>query len=105
MNTLANTRAQPPRAPGGRSLLDQAARCRLALFLGDGMRLSARNVLKGRVVEVLLGSTVARVKIIIEGGAIITSSITVEAAQDLNLKAGDEATAIIKASDVIVGKE
>jgi molybdopterin-binding protein len=69
------------------------------------MRLSARNVLKGRVVEVLLGSTVARVKIIIEGGAIITSSITVEAAQDLNLKAGDEATAIIKASDVIVGKE
>jgi molybdopterin-binding protein len=53
----------------------------------------------------LLGATTARVKIAIEGGATITASITVEAAQDLGLKVGDEASAIIKASDVIVGKE
>jgi molybdopterin-binding protein len=44
------------------------------------MRLSARNVLKGRIVDVLLGATTARVKIAIEGGATITASITVEAA-------------------------
>jgi molybdopterin-binding protein len=69
------------------------------------MKLSARNVLKGRVVDVVLGVTTARVKITIGGGATITASITVEAAQDLGLKVGDEATAIIKASDVIVGKE
>jgi molybdopterin-binding protein len=69
------------------------------------MKLSARNVLKGRVVEVVLGATTARVKIALEGGATITSSITVEAVKDLGLKVGDEASAIIKASDVIVGKE
>ncbi|HXB57544.1 MAG TPA: TOBE domain-containing protein [Vicinamibacteria bacterium] len=69
------------------------------------MKLSARNVLKGRVVDVVLGATTARVKITIAGGATITASITVEAAQELGLKVGDEASAIIKASDVIVGKE
>jgi molybdopterin-binding protein len=69
------------------------------------MKLSARNVLKGRVVEVVPGVTTARVKIAIAGGATITSSITMEAVQDLDLKVGDEASAIIKASDVIVGKD
>jgi molybdopterin-binding protein len=44
-------------------------------------------------------------KIATEGRATITASITVEAAQELGLKVGDEASAIIKASDVIVSKE
>ena len=69
------------------------------------MKLSARNVLKGKVVEIKTGVTTAHVKIAVGAGAVITASITMEAVQDLGLKVGDEASAVIKASDVIVGKE
>lgn len=69
------------------------------------MKLSARNVLKGRIEEVVPGVTTARIRIAVAGGARITSSITTEAAQELDLKVGDEVSAIIKASDVIVAKE
>ena len=69
------------------------------------MKLSARNVLKGKVAAVIKGVTTAHVKIDVGHGVVITSSITVEAAKDLKLKKGDEAYAIIKASEVIVGKE
>jgi len=69
------------------------------------MRLSARNVLRGKVVEVVAGVTTARVKISVVGGAVITASITMEAAEELALKVGDDASAIIKASDVIVAKD
>ena len=51
-----------------------------------------------------LGTTTAHVRIDI-GGAVITSSITNAAVEDLRLKIGDEADAIIKASDVMVGKD
>ena len=67
------------------------------------MKLSARNVLKGKVVEVTKGQTTAHVRIDI-GKAVITASITNEAVEELKLKVGDEAAAIIKASDVMVGK-
>ena len=67
------------------------------------MKLSARNVLNGKVTEVTRGATTSHVKINI-GGGVITASITNEAVDDLALKAGDSASAIIKASDVIVGK-
>ena len=69
------------------------------------MKLSARNVLKGKVVEVTEGVTTHNVKIDIGHGIVITSSITAEAVKDLKLKKGDDAYAIIKASEVIVGKE
>ncbi len=68
------------------------------------MKLSARNVFPGKVVNVIRGQTTAHVKIEIAPGILITSSITVEAIDDLGLKAGDNAYAIIKASEVIVGK-
>jgi molybdopterin-binding protein len=68
------------------------------------MKLSARNQLKGKIVAVMKGQTTAHVRIDIGGGVIITSSITNEAVDDLALKAGDEAFAVIKASDVMVGK-
>jgi molybdopterin-binding protein len=68
------------------------------------MKLSARNQLKGKVVEVRKGTTTAHVRIDIGNGVIITSSITNEAVDDLGLATGDEATAVIKASDVIVAK-
>jgi molybdopterin-binding protein len=58
-----------------------------------------------KIVEVVAGVTTARVKISVVGGAVITASITMEAAEELALKVVDDAGAIIKASDVIVAKE
>ena len=69
------------------------------------MKLSARNVLKGKVIAVTKGVTTSNIKLDRGNGIVITSSITVEAAKDLKLKKGDEVYAIIKASEVIVGKE
>jgi molybdopterin-binding protein len=66
-------------------------------------KLSARNQLKGKVVEVKKGATTSHVRIDIGNGIVITSSITNEAVADLNLKTGDEAWAVIKASDVMIG--
>jgi molybdopterin-binding protein len=68
------------------------------------MKLSARNVLNGEVVDVLRGATTSHVKIDIGHGVIVTASITNEAVDELALKRGDTAAAVIKASDVIVGK-
>lgn len=68
------------------------------------MKLSARNILKGKVVDVAKGPATAKIKIDIGGGVIITSSITTEAADDLGLAVGDAVSAIVKASDVIIGK-
>jgi len=68
------------------------------------MKLSARNQLKGKIVAVKKGQTTAHVRIDIGHGVIVTSSITNEAADDLKLKAGDKAVAIVKASDVMIGK-
>jgi molybdopterin-binding protein len=68
------------------------------------MKLSARNQIQGKVVEVKKGQTTAHVRIDVGGGVVITASITNEAVDDLALKVGDAATAVIKASDVMVGK-
>jgi len=68
------------------------------------MKLSARNVLPGRVVSVTKGATTAHVKIELAPGLTVTSSITNEAVEDLALKEGDKVSAIVKSSDVIVGK-
>jgi molybdopterin-binding protein len=68
------------------------------------MKLSARNQLKGKIVAVVKGATTSHVRIDIGGGVIVTSSITNEAVADLGLKQGDEAWAVIKASDVMIGK-
>ncbi len=68
------------------------------------MKLSARNQIKGKVVEVRKGATTSHVRIDIGNGVVITSSITNEAVDDLAIRAGDEATAVIKASDVMVAK-
>lgn len=68
------------------------------------MRISARNVLKGTVIEVTKGQTTAHIRIDI-GGAVVTSSITNEAVDELGLKVGMVAAAVIKASDVMVAVE
>lgn len=67
------------------------------------MKLSARNQIKGTVISVQKGQTTGHVRIDVGHGIIITSSITNEAIDDLALKIGDEAVAVIKASDVMVG--
>jgi molybdopterin-binding protein len=68
------------------------------------MKLSARNQIKGKVVGVQKGQTTAHVRIDVGHGVVITSSITNEAVDDLGLKVGDDAVAVIKASDVMVAK-
>ncbi|MGE0259508.1 MAG: molybdopterin-binding protein [Alphaproteobacteria bacterium] len=68
------------------------------------MKLSARTQIKGRIIEVRRGATTAHVRIDMGNGVIVTSSITNEAVDDLGLAVGDEAIAIIKASDVMVAK-
>jgi len=69
------------------------------------MRLSARNIIKGKILEVKRGATTAHVRIDVGGGTVITSSITNEAVDELGLKSGDAAYAVIKASDVMVAKD
>lgn len=66
------------------------------------MKLSARNVIKGTVVDVVKGATTAHVRLDI-GGTVLTASITNEAVDELGIKKGDKASAIIKSSDVIIG--
>ena len=66
------------------------------------MKLSARNVLKGTIEQVQKGQTTAHVRINV-GGTVVTASITNEVVDDLKLKQGQTAYAVIKASDVMVG--
>jgi molybdopterin-binding protein len=65
------------------------------------MKLSARNVIGGTVVEVKKGQTTAHIRIDI-GGQVITASITNEAVDELKLAKGQKAHAVIKASDVMI---
>ena len=68
------------------------------------MKLSARNQIKGKVVAVEKGQTTGHVRIDVGHGLVVTASITNAAIDDLALAVGDEAVAVIKASDVMVGK-
>lgn len=68
------------------------------------MKLSARNQLKGKVIEARKGETTAHVRIEVGGGNVVTASITNEAVDDLALKPGDNVIAIVKASNVLVAK-
>ncbi len=68
------------------------------------MKLSARNALKGRIESINKGMVTTTLKVDVGHGIHVTSSITNDAAEDLGLKVGDEVTAIIKSSDVIIGK-
>ncbi|NVO15179.1 MAG: TOBE domain-containing protein [Rhodoplanes sp.] len=66
------------------------------------MKISARNVIEGKVLEVNKGATTAHVRLDI-GGAVVTASITNEAVAELGLVVGQTAFAVIKASDVMIG--
>ena len=66
------------------------------------MRLSARNQIKGKSLYVKKGATTSHVRVEIAPGQVMTASITNEAVDELGLKAGANATVVIKASDVMI---
>jgi molybdopterin-binding protein len=66
------------------------------------MKISARNVIKGTITDVTKGTTTAHVRIDIGGGSTLTASITNEAVDELGLKKGMKASAVVKASNVMV---
>lgn len=65
------------------------------------MKISARNQLAGKVVEIHQGEAIANVELDVAGQRLI-ASITVEAVNDLGLEPGSDVTAVIKASDVML---
>ena len=66
------------------------------------MKISARNQIKGTIVEVRKGATTSHVRLETAPGQIITASITNEAVDELGLKTGQSAIAVVKASDVMI---
>lgn len=66
------------------------------------MRISARNQIKGIVIDVTKGATTSHIRVDIGGGKIVTSSITNEAVDDLGIRPNDHVTVVIKASDVMI---
>ncbi len=68
------------------------------------MEVSARNKIKGVIKDIKLGNVMAKVTIEIAGGTILNSVITVDSVEALDLKVGDEVTALVKSTEVMVGK-
>jgi molybdopterin-binding protein len=68
------------------------------------VKISARNQIKGKITSVEKGQTTGHVHIDIGNGVTVHSSITNEAIDDLGLKVGDQAMAVIKSSDVMIAK-
>ena len=68
------------------------------------MELSARNQLNGKVCGVDIGAVMANIKVEVSEPGVITALITKESAEKLGLKEGDDVTAIIKSTEVIIGK-
>ena len=76
------------------------------VMVGKGLenaRLSARNILAGKIAELNPGAVNSEVGIQLPGGTMLTASITKESVQALNLKQGDAVSAVVKASHVMVG--
>lgn len=69
------------------------------------MKISARNKLSGTVKEVENGIVTAKVKIAIDKPVVVTAIISKEAVEELDIKAGDQVEAVIKATEVMVAKE
>ena len=66
------------------------------------MRISARNVLKGKVKAIKAGAVNTEVQVDLPGGMTVVSIITKESAENLGLKVGKEVYAVIKASNVMI---
>jgi molybdopterin-binding protein len=68
------------------------------------MPLSARNHLKGEITEILLGTVTALITLKV-GNNVVESVITKRSAEELGLKKGDQVTAVIKATEVMIQKD
>ena len=68
------------------------------------MKLSARNQLKGKIASIDRGAVMAKVVVDIGGGNHVVAAITVDSVDELGLKVGDQAAAVIKATEVIIAK-
>ncbi|HJV76948.1 MAG TPA: TOBE domain-containing protein [Paludibacter sp.] len=68
------------------------------------MEISARNKIKGTIEEITLGSVMAKVKINIGNENVISSVVTIESVTDLKLAVGDVVYAIVKSTEVMIGK-
>jgi molybdopterin-binding protein len=69
------------------------------------VKLSTRNVLKGRVTELKEGMIMAKVKVDIGNGNVITSLVSMDAVKELDVKIGEEIQVLIKATSVMLGKD
>lgn len=67
------------------------------------MQLSARNSIKGKIVEITSGIVTAKIKLDVGNGNTIVSVITVDSVKEMGLKVGDEAFAIFKSTEVMIG--
>ncbi|MFE8873341.1 molybdopterin-binding protein [Acetobacter persici] len=67
------------------------------------MRISARNQIAGKIIAIQPGATTSHISLELPGGTVMMASITNEAVADLDLKVGQTATALVKASDVMIG--
>jgi molybdopterin-binding protein len=81
---------------------ERDAHCRARHHARTVMRISARNQIKGTVVEVKKGATTSHVRVDIGNGQIVTSSITNEAVDELGIKAKSAVIVVVKASDVMI---
>jgi len=97
----------------GKSLLDEYKRVEgyLGEVLSDaeyweavGLKISARNRLKGKVLTVNKEGLTATIKVQVTAPAVVTALISREAAEDLKIKVGDEVEAVIKATEVMIAK-
>ena len=97
----------------GRSVLEEYQRVEgyLSEVLSDtacwevlGLKLSARNQLKGKVTSVETDGVTAKVKVEIEAPAVVTSVITKEAVEDLGVKVGDQVNVVVKSTEVMIAK-
>ena len=68
------------------------------------MKVSARNMIKGTVTDVKRGAVAAQVRVDIGGGNTITSMITVDSVDDLDISVGSEVTVMIKSTEVMLAK-
>jgi molybdate transport system regulatory protein len=97
----------------GKNLLDEYRRVEgyLGEVLSDaeywevlGLKISARNRLKGKVVAVEKDGIVAKVKVEIKVPAVVTALISREAVEELEIKVGDKVEAVVKATEVMIAK-
>jgi len=68
------------------------------------LKLSARNQLKGKVVAVEKGIITGKVKVEVKMPITVTAVITKEAIEELDIKVGDEVTAIVKSTEILIAK-